>query len=277
MDVKVISLRSKDFDYDFMESIISTGFAVVKNFGVDLGLIRDTQAGWKEFFNKNRSYKDQFVNSKDSNLGFTGFGGEKAVGAQVADIKEFFHYKPGVQLPDEVSVLTQKLYSLLEGDVSGRLLHTLNRNESIPVDFVEVCRNSNNTLMRAIYYPSLDSIKQEPGAVRAAAHEDINILTLLVAASAPGLEVQDNVGRWHSVPFEENSLIVNAGDMLQLASGGRFKSTTHRVVNPDNSNSDRLSIPLFVHANGDTILVPGITAQQYLDERLNAIYQKGYK
>jgi isopenicillin N synthase-like dioxygenase len=95
-----------------------------------------------------------------------------------------------------------------------------------------------------------------------------------VAASAPGLQVMDLRGRWHDVPHEENSIAVNIGDMLQLASDGLFKSTTHRVINPSDDTSDRISMPLFIHPHAMTPLAPGITAGQFLQERINEIYGK---
>jgi isopenicillin N synthase-like dioxygenase len=257
--------------------MIRTGFAVITHHGIDFGLIRETQAAWKTFFNKNRSYKEQFVNPTDPNMGFTGFGGEKAVGAEKPDLKEWFHWRPGQQIPEEVAALTKRLYSFLEGDIAGQLLNALSNGNADLYNIAKTCNNSDNTVLRALYYPALDSIKQEPGSVRAAAHQDINFITILVAASAPGLQVQDNQGEWNDVPFEENSLIVNVGNMLELASNGAFKSTTHRVINPDNSSADRLSLPLFVHPNSDAMITPGVTAQQYLDQRLNTIYQRGYK
>jgi isopenicillin N synthase-like dioxygenase len=276
MKVTVCNMRSSDFNAEFVESLINTGFAVITHHGVDLELVREVQTAWKIFFNKNRDYKTAFVNTKDSNLGFVGFGNEKAIGAQVPDIKEFFHWRPTEALPDEVRTSTEKLYYLLEQHIAGQLLQILD-GVSANTKYAEMCKDSDRTLLRTLYYPALKDVKQIPGAVRASAHTDINLITLLVAASAPGLEVQDNNGAWHRVPFEDNCLIINAGDMLELASGGLFKSTTHRVVNPDDSNSDRISIPLFIHPKSDTLLAPGITAQQFLNERLNAIYSNGYK
>jgi isopenicillin N synthase-like dioxygenase len=99
----------------------------------------------------------------------------------------------------------------------------------------------------------------------------------LVAATSAGLQVKDKAGDWYAVPHEENSIVVNVGDMLQLASNHVLKSTTHRVTNPANSASDRISMPLFIHPHGNTILLPGITAQQFLNERLSKIYGKEYK
>jgi isopenicillin N synthase-like dioxygenase len=252
---------------------METGFAVVTHHGLDYGLILETQAAWKTFFGKDKSYKNTFLNPSDPNMGYTGFRGEKAVGASTADLKEFYHWKPGQDLPMELASTTCRLYGILEGDIAGRLLYAL-KGIGSTIDYSKVCQNSNNTLLRSLYYPALAECDVQEGAVRAAAHEDINFITLLVAASAPGLEVMDKSGVWHKVPHEENSIVVNIGDCLQLASGGELKSTTHRVINPEDFTSDRVSIPLFVHPRGNTILAPGITAQQFLDERLKEIYVK---
>jgi isopenicillin N synthase-like dioxygenase len=129
-----------------------------------------------------------------------------------------------------------------------------------------------NTLLRILHYPPLD-INAEGEAVRAAAHEDINFLTLLPSATEPGLQVKDHDGNWHDVSVTEpNSIIVNVGDMLKEASGGFYKSTTHRVVNPDGSaNVARYSIPLFLHASPNTRLSPRYTAHEYLMERLKEL------
>jgi isopenicillin N synthase-like dioxygenase len=276
MRVKVCSLTDQDFDTKFQKSLIETGFAVVTNHSLDYGLIREAQYAWRSFFLSDDPYKLAYKNSVDPNMGYTALGGEKAVGAQVADIKQFFHWKPWQSLPPEVDHITVSLYEVLEGSISRKLLNAL-KGIGGNLDYSEVCQNSSNTLLRALYYPALNTCKSQEGAVRAAEHEDINFLTLLVAASAPGLQVLDSQGNWLDVPFEENSIIVNIGDSLQLASGGKLKSTTHRVVNPENIDTDRVSIPLFVHPRPDTILVPGVTAQQFLAQRLNEIYKGGYK
>lgn len=276
MNVKVCNLRSKEFNKDFIDSIINTGFAVVTHHGIDFGLIKDTQKVWKEFFNNKRSYKSLYVNESDPNMGYTGFGGEKAIGASTPDLKEFYHFKPGQILPPEVTSHTEKLFYLLEQDLAGKILKVL--DSVVPgANYSKACSGSNNTVFRALYYPALNDIEVNPGAVRGSAHQDINFITLLVAASSPGLQVMDNEGNWHAVPHEENSIVVNIGDMLQLASGRLFKSTTHRVINPDSEGVDRISMPIFIHPHGDTMLTPGFTAQEYLTQRLNAIYTKGYK
>lgn len=275
MKVSVCNFRSSDFKEKFVDSLVHTGFAVITHHGVDHILIKETQAAWKEFFNQKRGYKDQFTNPNDPNMGYTGFGGEKAVSASKPDLKEFFHWRPNQIIPKEVQFLTEKIYHLLEGHISGQLLQMIDSLNN--TNYLKACQNSNNTVLRALYYPALNEIKVEEGSVRGSAHEDINFITLLVAATAPGLQVLDSQGNWHEVPHEENSIVVNIGDMLQLASGKFFKSTKHRVINPSTDNIDRISLPLFIHPHGDTLLAPGVTAQQYLNERLTAIYQKEYK
>lgn len=270
MDIKVCNLRSGRFSGDFKDSVINTGFAVVTHHGVDHGLIRDMQQIWREFFLSSQKFKDSWSNPEDPNQGYKGFKTEKAVGATKADLKEFFHWRPGWKMPKEVSSTTQQMFYQLE-DVSGQLLSQL--DEMLGTHYQKDCENSNNTILRTIYYPAVD-FNSEPGAVRSAAHEDINHITLLVAASAPGLQVKDKKGKWHDVPHEENSIVVNIGDMLQLASRGFYKSTTHRVINPDDAKTDRISMPLFIHPHSDTLLADGFTAGQFLAERIAEIHQK---
>jgi isopenicillin N synthase-like dioxygenase len=269
MQVKVCNVRSNDFEADFMESILNTGFAVLTNHGIDDALIKRSQTEWREFFLSDKEYKDSYVNSTDPSMGYYGMKTEKAVGAKKPDLKEFFHCKPKNVVPAETSASTVKMFYLLQ-DLGLFLLHVLDKNDERK-DYRISCDESDNTIIRSLYYPAMD-FSQEPDAVRAAAHEDINHITLLVAATASGLQVKDLQGNWHDVPHEENSIVVNVGDMLQLASGGRYKSTTHRVINPDSSRADRISIPIFIHPHSDTILAPGKTAGQYLAERLEQIH-----
>ena len=264
MNVKVCDLKSITFEEDFKSSLVNTGFAVITNHGIEDYIIKEAQMGWRLFYLNEPEYKAFYANKEDPNMGYMGYKKETAVGAKVADLKEFYHWKPNHKLPYNTEAVTRFLFERLE-EISQTLLRALD------VKYEGWCSNSDNTILRTLYYPALDFSK-EPEAVRAAAHEDINLITLLIAASAPGLQVLDKEGNWHDVPHEENSIVVNAGDMLQLSSHGLYKSTTHRVINPDNSRSDRVSMPFFVHPRSETILVKGVTAKAYLDERLDQIY-----
>lgn len=270
MKVAVVNMQDSDFEAKLLKSMTKTGFVVLTHHGIDFGLIKEAQVQWREFFIQNSLIKNMFINHQDGNLGYKRIGTETAVGSTVADLKEFYHWKPGKTVPGNVKNVTSEMYVQLD-DVSQEVLTVLARyNQS---NYHDQCYQSDSTLFRSLYYPAMEKITLKSNdAVRAAAHEDINHITMLVAASAPGLQVRDLDGNWHDVPHEENSITVNIGDMLQLASNGFYKSTTHRVVNSDDSGSDRLSMPLFVHPHSDTILAPGITASSFLAKRIAHIY-----
>lgn len=271
MKVGVCNIKSAEFDKELLKSVINTGFVVLTHHDIDHGLVRETQQAWKEFFKKDQKFKNMFVNGNNTNMGYKGVGSETAVGAKTADIKEFFHWRPGEELPPIVQKMTMKMFFSLES-LGMQILSVL--QQQTKANYVLDCNESPNTLLRTLYYPALSAVDAKEGAVRAAAHEDINYITMLVAASAPGLQVKDLTGNWHDVPHEENSITVNIADMLDLHSNGLYKSTTHRVVNPPDETSDRISMPLFIHPHAQVELAPGFTAGQFLKERLDQIYGK---
>lgn len=271
MKVAVCRLGDKDFDKNVLDSLINTGFVVLTHHGIDFELIKKCQQDWRKFFKSQQVYKNLFINGNDSNMGYKGVGSETAVGAKTADLKEFFHYKPGAEIPESVELSTEALFVKLDF-LGMEILNILDMASG--TNYRNDCMGSSRTILRTLYYPSLAKVDRQEGSVRAAAHEDINHITLLVAASAPGLQVMDNRGNWYDVPHEENSIVVNAGDMLKLASNGLYKSTTHRVVNPPDETSDRISMPLFIHPRSDVELIPGYTAGQFLNERISEIYGK---
>ena len=137
------------------------------------------------------------------------------------------------------------------------------------VSVLNTAIQGNMTLFRPIYYPALDPGEQTQG-LRAAAHEDINLITVLPAASDAGLEVLDTKGVWHQVDYEEGDIVVNVGDMLQMLTNKDYISTTHRVQNPDDLSRDRVSMPMFIHPEPSYDLGP-MTSRQYLDKRLKEI------
>jgi len=147
---------------------------------------------------------------------------------------------------------------------------------SRPLD--QMMNGSTRTLLRVLRYPPLTG-SEEPGAVRAASHEDINLLTVLPAANEPGLQVLDTAGNWHEVPCDFGSLVINCGDMLQLASGGYYPSTSHRVMNPtgESAKRSRLSLPLFLHPADDVVLAEGRTAFSFLQERIAELRSQDLK
>jgi len=162
--------------------------------------------------------------------------------------------------------------------LASTLLHWIEQNTPTDVRSLFSCplssmiQDSPETLFRAIHYPPLTG-SEEQGAVRAAAHEDINLITLLPAATNPGLQVLDLSGYWHDVPCDPGTIVVNSGDMLKEASGGYYPSTTHRVINPEGEKKgeSRLSMPLFLHPRSEVRLSKRYTASQYLNQRLEEL------
>ncbi len=170
-------------------------------------------------------------------------------------------------------MLYKQLYSLgleLLQWVEERTPAAIRSRFSMPL--VKMVDGAGDTLLRPIHYPPLTGSEEE-GAVRAAAHEDINLITLLPAATAPGLEVRDLKGNWHEVEINPGQLAINAGDMLQMCTERYYVSTTHRVVNPKGpaAKLPRFSMPLFLHPAGEVKLSEQHTARTYLQERLREI------
>ena len=151
------------------------------------------------------------------------------------------------------------------------LLPMRNEKKNVIRKLKSMIEDSQSNLFRIIHYPPITG-NESPSSIRAAAHEDINLLTVLVAGSQPGLQVLDMNGEWHEVSCNKNTIVVNSGDMLKMASGGHYPSTTHQVVNPDPSqNVSRFSMPLFLHPRDEVVLSNNHTAGSFLKERLEEI------
>ena len=167
---------------------------------------------------------------------------------------------------DDTIALASKLLGWVEAntpdDITARLSEPLS----------DMIVGSEQTLLRILHYPPLpDAI--EPGAIRAGAHEDINLLTVLPAANEPGLQVLGRNGDWIDVPCDFGNLIINIGDMLQEATARYYPSTTHRVINPHGADAtrSRISLPLFLHPRPDVVLSERYSAGSYLAERLEEL------
>ena len=276
-EIKKIDVLSATAKKDFYTSLKNTGFAVIKNHSISENILDRFYNSWAKFFNSKEKENFKFDPVKQD--GFFPFRSENAKNNDIKDLKEFFHVYPKTDLPDFLKEDTIKVYKELVS-LGMELLRWL--DESTPKNIkgllseslIGMMSNSERNLLRVLHYPPIES-KIEDGAIRAAAHEDINLITLLVSGSQPGLEAQDIKGNWHKVPVDKGMITVNVGDMLQMASGGFYPSTSHRVINPENSkNVSRYSLPMFMHPRNDAILKPGTTADDYLQERLKEIRLK---
>jgi isopenicillin N synthase-like dioxygenase len=245
-------------------------------------LVQKIYDEWLAFFDSDAKHAYRF--SDGTQDGYFGPDvSETAKGCSVRDIKEFFHVYPWGQYPAEVSDAALRyaeqakvIATTLLGWVEANTPDEVSEQFSRPLN--QMMDGSTRTLLRVLRYPPLRG--DEPvDAVRAAAHEDINLLTVLPASNEPGLQVRDVRGNWHDVPCDFGSIAVNCGDMLQLASGGYYPSTTHRVMNPigEGATRSRLSLPLFLHPADDVRLSADRTAFEYLQERIAELRSQDLK
>lgn len=260
----------------FTRSLIDTGFAVIKNHPINFDLVSEVYKEWQIFFASGD--KENYLYDREKQDGFFPSSiAEKAKGYDIKDLKEFFHYYTWGQYPEEMSNKTRDLYKQM-ATFAAILLQWIeehtpeNISSKLSMPLSAMVKDSPNTLLRVLHYPPLQG-NEEEGAVRAAAHEDINLITLLPAATAPGLQVKDLKGNWHEVECDPGTIVVNAGDMLQMCTQGYYRSTTHRVVNPvgDLAKQSRLSMPLFLHPHSHVRLSDAYKAEEYLNERLREI------
>lgn len=284
-------------------SFAEYGFAVVRDHGIPQSLINEAEAVSKAFFalpdSVKRAYK---IEGGGGARGYTPFGTEKAKDAEVMDLKEFWHVgrtlPPGHPLaefmapnvwPDEVEGFKATMSALFTAfeTAGARVLEAIALHLGRPRDFFAASVEDGNSVMRLLHYPPLGEGAPE-GAIRAAAHEDINTITLLLGAEEAGLELLTRDGTWLPIPAAEGALVINVGDMLDRQTNGRLRSTTHRVVNPrgDAARRSRYSMPFFLHFRPDFLIealpecvdpsdsappMPPITAHDFLMQRLREI------
>jgi isopenicillin N synthase-like dioxygenase len=274
MTPDVVDFRSPDAPARFTESLRATGFAVVTNHPLPWELVESIYAEWDAFFTSGAA--DAYTVGEDNQEGyFPPKMAETAKGRTVRDLKEFFHVYPwSDKYPSEVSRdafryrdIATEMASTLLGWVDAHTPPEVADQLSMPV--ARMLEGNTRTLLRILRYPPLEGDAPD-GAVRAAAHEDINLLTVLPASNESGLELLGTDGEWYAVPCDPGSIAVNCGEMLDRASHGYFPATTHRVVNPlgEAALRARMSLPLFLAAADDVVITEGRTAEELLTERI---------
>jgi isopenicillin N synthase-like dioxygenase len=276
MKVDVVDLNAVDAQQLVTESLIESGFAVVENHKIPVSELNALYEGWNHFFLNGNP--DQYVTDVESQAGyFSPYFAETAKGNEAQDLKEYFHYWPGNPLPTSVEKLTLHYYDAVF-DLGKDVMAWLQANspttlwKSIDRPF-EQYLSRNQTLLRILRYPPLTG-NEPPESIRAGAHEDINLITMLPAASESGLQIKPKgTDDWIPVEAPAGSIVINVGDMLQELTDGAMPSTTHQVVNPtgDAANKARLTAPVFCHPSPEMVLSDKYTAESYLHERLSEI------
>jgi isopenicillin N synthase-like dioxygenase len=277
------------------------GFVAVRNHGIDQSLIDTLYDNVKAFFQLPTETKRRYeIEGLAGQRGYTSFGKEHAKGSDAPDLKEFFQFgqtiEPGQTPPEyypenvKVNELPDFYPKFLEAYRSfersgGALLKAIALHLGLQEGYFDAHIHMGNSILRAIHYPPI--LHEPKSAIRAEQHEDINLITLLVGASADGLEILSKENEWLPIKAGPNEIVVNVGDMLQRLTNDRLKSTTHRVVNPPRElwGTSRFSIPFFLHPQSQMSLAclsscissdkpklyEDYTAGQYLDERLREI------
>ena len=282
-------------------AMADTGFFAVEGHGIKAELIAQAYAEAAAFFMlpeaEKKSYERRDLHGQ---RGYTAFGREHAKDAAYPDLKEFWHV--GQELPSGhplASVYPANLWPTGMAGFKAVYTDLFRQLDDCASDLLTACAlaigeqatrfsalaKDGNSILRLIHYPPIGP-DVHPQSIRAAAHEDINLITLLPAATAAGLELLERNGSWRPIHAAPGQIIVDAGDMLQNITNGLFKSTTHRVVNPGNSRERRFSLPFFVHPRsevdltplpscialtGGALAFPKITAGDYLQQRLAEI------
>ncbi len=277
MDVLTVDYQANDAAERFVRSLRETGFAVLVNHPIPVDLVNGVYDEWYKFFQSDNKHAYVFGEAESQDGYYPPSISETAKGNTKRDLKEFFHVYGEGKYPAELSDAAHRLRAAGQA-LATQLLHwveagtpaDVQRRLSMPLS--QMMEGSTRTLLRILHYPPLTG-HEDPDAVRAAAHEDINLITVLPGSPEPGLQVRDLDGKWHDVAADPGTMAINAGDMLQLATEGYYPSTTHRVVNPtgDGRFRSRMSTPIFLHPADSVQLSPHKTAFQYLSERIQEL------
>ncbi|MCB9027238.1 MAG: isopenicillin N synthase family oxygenase [Bdellovibrionaceae bacterium] len=290
--------QRQQFIEDLFLGLKYFGFIILKDHSIPVEILKRAYSLSEVLFNLSESQKLKYTAKiGGGQRGYTPFGKEHAKDAKVMDLKEFWHigqeleagnkyetmYPPNLW-PTEVDDFKEtflQIYNELEN--AGKvILEALTYSLKVDKDYFASMVKDGNSILRLLHYPPIPA-DADPRCIRAAAHEDINLITILVAASTSGLELLDRNAKWLPVETDANNLIVDAGDMLARITNDVIPATTHRVVNPDDKNSHRYSMPFFMHPHPEAVLscidsckgkapkYPEITSHDFLMQRLREI------
>ena len=270
LDIRRYDSERSKFVADLGAAYREFGFCGISGHGIAPSLIQNAYDCFQKFFALPEAAKMRYhVPGTGGARGYTGFGIETAKDSKYPDLKEFWHIgreiprssqyaevMPENLWPTEVAGFKDHGYGLYQAldHLGTRVLRALALHIDLPEHYFDDKTNFGNSILRPIHYPPIT--QAEVPNVRAGAHEDINFITLLVGASAAGLEVLTREGQWLPITTTGDTIVVNIGDMLQRLSNHVYPSTTHRVVNPkgEDARKPRYSVPFFLHPNPDFLI-----------------------
>ncbi|WP_339686886.1 2-oxoglutarate and iron-dependent oxygenase domain-containing protein [uncultured Nonlabens sp.] len=259
--------RKEKFINEIGAAYEDIGFVALKNHFLSDELVEELYTEVEQFFQLPKATKLGYEREElNGQRGYVSFGKEHAKGKKEGDLKEFWHFGQEVSAdaqldevyPDNVQVkelpefnkVGMQAYRMLE-KTGIYVLRALSLHIGLKENYFDHWASNGNSILRPIHYPPITS--EPDNAVRAGAHGDINLITLLMGASAPGLQVQNRQGEWIDAIAQEDELVINVGDMLQRHTNNKLRSTIHRVVNPPRElwHTSRYSIPFFLHPRSD--------------------------
>lgn len=275
--------------YLLSQALTDHGFFIITDHKIPHSLFNKSYEYSKKFFDLDIKIKESYSYREYAGArGYTPFGKETALGESVPDLKEFWHHGPVINESydrrimkniyvkeiDKFNTVLDELFDEMN-NLGSKLLSSISLTLNLDSDFFVNSIEKGNSLLRLIHYPPSNN----KNIYRAREHADINLITLLIGANEPGLEVKNKSGNWIPVSSSYEDIVCNIGDMMQLITDKKLKSTPHRVVKYKTDEiKSRYSIPFFMHPSPDTILKSiydendkGVLAHDFLDERLRAI------
>ena len=289
LSLKSLNKNDKEAINILSEALSDHGFFVITDHSIPHHLFDKAYEYSKKFFDLEVPIKNLYSFRENAGArGYTPFGKETALGETVPDLKEFWHHGPIVDSSYDSRIMKNVLVNEIDdfnnvfddlfnqmNSLGIKLLSSISLTLGLPEDFFNKSTTKGNSLLRLIHYPPSNN----ENLFRAREHADINLITLLIGANEPGLEVKDKSGEWIPVSSSYEDIVCNIGDMMQLITDKKLKSTPHRVVKYKTDEiKSRYSIPFFLHPSPDTILKSvfrdddeGVLAHDFLDERLKAI------
>lgn len=269
--IKGTNLEKQRFIDDFYNGLVDYGFVVLNPYDFSFDLIDKSYDKFKEFFALPLATKMKYFGDNGGQRGYVPRLVEHAKNSKHPDLKEFWHV--GREIPEDSPYIASPhypeniwpdkeiphfkqvaldMYHQLDA-VATSIFHSLSESLNVEKSYFENMTKEGNSILRTIHYPPLKEFTEQD-SIRAGAHEDINLITLLVGATDGGLELLDRDGNWLSVPSLPNQIVIDSGDMLSRITNEVIPATTHRVINPDHSTKERYSMPFFCHPHANAEL-----------------------
>jgi len=282
MRVATVDFNSPDAAFRFTRSMHETGFAIIVNHPIPSALVPAIYREWRAFFSTEKKRAYTYTGSRPDGY-YPYENGSAASGAFARDRKEFFHVYPWGRCPAEVSDTALRYFNHALA-LGMTLVSWIDARSPLEVSalfcmpLTRMLTESTGSVLRIQHYLPVTG-QEPPDGLRAVAHTDINLLTVLPAPSESGLQVRDAAtDSWYDVPCGRGSVVINAGEMLETASGGYFPATEHRVINPPpGSAGSRFSLPLFLQPSDNVNIAPCLTAAEFRQSRVAELARKGWK